>query len=112
MDDEDAPTDASGKTMLFDYLKQLTSLCLFSLAGVVALAGKLPSGSAVLITIALIVIGIAAFFSFFATGLLVDAQLGGKPTKRDFQFYRHASPLLLSVGIGMILFLFVRSLQP
>lgn len=29
---------------LFDYLKQLTSLCVFSLAGVVALAGKLPPG--------------------------------------------------------------------
>ena len=112
MTDEDPPVGGDGDAMLYDYLKHLTSLCLFSLAGVAALAGKVTGRSATSVTIALVVIGLAAFSSFYATGLIVEARFSGKPIKGNINIFRHAAPLLLSIGIGMFLYLFVRSTKP
>ncbi|USU04659.1 hypothetical protein NF699_16715 [Sphingomonadaceae bacterium OTU29LAMAA1] len=110
MNDDDAQAGTSGDAMLYDYLKHLTSLCLFSLAGVAALADKVHGRSAVSVVMALVVIGVAAFSSFFATGLIVEARFSGKPLTGKINLYRHASPLLLSVGLGMFLYLYVKSL--
>lgn len=112
MNEEDAPAGRDGHAMLYDYLKHLTSLCLFSLAGVAALAGKVDARSTVSLIIALIVIGLAAFSSFLATGMIVEARVSGKPVANSMNLYRHASPLLLSVGLGAFLYLFVGSLRP
>ena len=56
MIDEDAPPSGDGEEMLYDYLKHLTSLCLFSLGGVAALADKVHGRSRVPLVIALAVI--------------------------------------------------------
>lgn len=112
MDDENTPVARDGEAVLYDYLKHLTSLCLFSLGGVAALADKVHGRSAVQVIMALTVIGLAAFSSFYATGLIVEARFSGKPLKANINLYRHAAPLLLSVGIGMFLYLFVKSQTP
>jgi hypothetical protein len=111
MNDDEKPAHGDGEAMLYDYLKHLTSLCLFSLAGVAALAGKVPDRSAKSIIIALVVIGLAAFSSFYATGMIVEARFSGKPIQRNLKIYRHAAPLLLTVGIGMFLYLFASSIK-
>lgn len=112
MNDENAPTAFAGEAVLYDYLKHLTSLCLFSLAGVAALVDKVHGRSAVSVIIALVVIGLATFCSFYATSLIVDSRLAGKPLNGGINLYRHASPLLLSIGIGMFLYLFLTSRTP
>ena len=112
MNDENPPVGGDGETFLYDYLKYLTSLCLFSLAGVAALAGKVTGRSPVSLTIALVVIGLAALSSFYASAMIVEARFAGKPIKGNLNLYRHAAPLLLSVGLGMFLYLFVKSLKP
>lgn len=112
MDDDSEPVGDGGDTILYDYLKHLTSLCLFSLAGVAALADKIHGRSAASVIIALVVIGMAAFSSFLATGMIVEARFGRKPLRGNINLFRHAAPLLLSVGVGMFLFLFVQSLKP
>ncbi|HEX9953642.1 MAG TPA: hypothetical protein VGB48_00295 [Allosphingosinicella sp.] len=111
MNDENTPASGDGQAFLYDYLKHLTSLCLFSLAGVAALGGKVTGRSTVSLTIALVVIGLAAFSSFFASAMIVEARFSGKPIKGNINVYRHAAPVLLSVGLGMFLYLFVGSMK-
>ncbi|OQW71273.1 MAG: hypothetical protein BVN33_15020 [Proteobacteria bacterium ST_bin13] len=77
-----------------------------------ALADKVPSRSAWLVIGAMGVIGLAASCSFIASGMIVEAQFSGRPVKGNLNAYRHASPLLLSVGLGMFIFLFFKSLRP
>lgn len=109
MIDDDASAAGDGETVLYDYLKHLTALCLFSLGGVAALADKVHGRSAISLVIALGAIGLAAFSSFVATGMIVEARLAGKPLGGGIRLYRHASPLLLSIGIGMFVYLFIES---
>jgi hypothetical protein len=112
MDDEDAPPDQRGDAMLYDYFKHLTSLCLFSLAGVAALADKVHGRSTTLVLMTLLVIGLAGFSSFVATGLVVTSLRSGTPLDRNIHLYRHTTAMLLAVGIGMFLYVFVTSLKP
>lgn len=111
MNDEDEPVTHDGQAIMYDYLKYLTTLCLFSLGGVAALADKVTGRSAVSVVIAITVIGLAAFSSFVASGMIAEARFTGKPIKGNLDLYRRASPFLLSIGLGMFLYLFVRSLK-
>lgn len=97
--------------LLYDHFKHLTSLCLFSLGGGVALADKVEGRSAPMLIVALVVIGIAGVTSFGAAGYIVEMRYTGKPLTRNLNRYRVASPLLLSVGIGMFLYIFARTLK-
>ena len=109
--DDDEPIAPSGEAVLYDYLKHLTSLCLFSLGGVAALADKVQGRAVLPATVALAVIGLAAFCSFYATGLIVEARFTGQPIRGRLDLYRHAAPLLLAVGIGMFFYLFATARQ-
>ena len=101
---------SDGEQMLYDFCKHVTSLCLFSLGGVLALADKVQGRSAGLLVGAVAVIGLAALLSFTATGQIVDARMGGKPVRtRDLS--RSAAPVLLFVGLGMFVYLFTGSLK-
>lgn len=107
MEEEEALAEHDGATLLYDYFKHLTGLCLFSLGGVAALTDKLAGRSLVLLVLTLLVIGLAGLVSFTATGSIVDSRSKGKPIRRDISYCRHAAPLMLSVGLGMFLYLFV-----
>jgi hypothetical protein len=111
MEEDDAVPGDGDHALLYDYFKHLTSLCLFSLAGVAALADKVHGRSTLLVLMALIVIGTTAFGSFLATGLIVDSRTGGKPLDRRIHLYRSGAPALLSFGIGVFLYVYVGSLR-
>ncbi|MES2754602.1 MAG: hypothetical protein V4659_08055 [Pseudomonadota bacterium] len=109
-DDGEGAHAQDGAWMLYDFCKHITSLCLFSLGGVLALADKVQGRQAGLLVGAVATIGLAALMSFVATGQIVDARMGGKPVAaRDLS--RSAAPLLLMVGLGMFVYLFTRSLK-
>ncbi|RYD59885.1 MAG: hypothetical protein EOP60_00940 [Sphingomonadales bacterium] len=112
MIDEDERPSHEGTAMLYDYFKHLTSLCLFSLGGVLALADKVQGRSTMLLIGALSVIGASALISFTAAGEIVDARYKGKPLAKHLNFYRMASPVLLSLGLGMFLYIFVGTMKP
>ena len=111
MSDDDEPMAHHGQAMLYDYLKHLTTLCLFSLGGVAALADKVSGRQAILVVMAMVVIGLAAFSAFIASGMIVDARYTRQPIKPHFDRYRHAAPPLLSGGLGMFMYLFFGSLR-
>ena len=112
MNDDEAPAGGSdGWMMLYDSFKHVTSLCLFTLAGGVALADKAQGRWAVMLMVALVMIGAAAAISFGATGQIVDARLTGRATIPYLRFSRAAPGVLLSTGIGILLYVFTRSLK-
>ncbi|RYD99973.1 MAG: hypothetical protein EOP61_14205 [Sphingomonadales bacterium] len=112
MIDEDEPAPHQGEALLYDYFKHLTSLCLISLGGVLALADKVQGRGAMLVIGALGVIGIAALLSFSGAGEIVEARCKGKPLARHLDWYRIASPALLSIGLGMFLYIFLGTMKP
>jgi len=109
MEEDVTSADHDGATLLYDYFKHLTALCLFSLGGVAALAEKVATRSLVLLVLTFAVIGLAGFTSFYATGSIVDSRFTGKPIRKDITLYRHGAPLLLAFGLGMFLYLFIKS---
>ncbi len=111
MSDHDEPIAHDGQAILYDYLKYLTTLCLFSLGGVAALAEKVSGRQALLVVVAMGVIGLAAFSAFVASGMIVEARYTKQPIKAHFDRYRHAAPLLLSIDLGRFMYLFFRSLR-
>lgn len=111
-EDEGLALDAEGgEALLYDYFKHLTQLSLFSLGGVLALAGSAQSVRALLIA-ALLVIGSSALISFSGAGEIVRTRFHGKPTAKYLDFYRISAPILLSLGLGIFLFLFIKTLGP
>jgi hypothetical protein len=112
IDDEDGAGPKDGEALLYDYFKHLTSLCLFSLGGVLALAEKVQARNAGLLIGALAVVGGAALLSFSGAGEIVGARYKRKPLGKHLNYYRVASPVLLSTGLGMFLYLFLRTLKP
>lgn len=110
-DGDDLPGAPDGWMMLYDSFKHVTSLCLFTLAGGVALQDKAEGRWAVMLVVALVMIGVAGLISFAATGQIVDARLAGRTTIPNLRFSRAAPGMLLSVGIGILLYIFTRSLR-
>jgi hypothetical protein len=110
-DEDNAANTHDGEFMLYDHYKHVTSLCLFSLAGGVALADKAEGRWAVMLVIALVLIGTAALFSFTSSGLIVQARLDGKPSNQHRSIAGKLPGILLAVGIGMLLYIFTRSLK-
>lgn len=108
-DEENVPHDRAA--MLYDYFKHLTSLCLFSLGGVLALADKIEGRSTTLLIGALVVIASSALLSFSGAGEIVTARYKGKPLSRHLDLYRALSPLLLSMGLGVFIYLFMGTLK-
>jgi hypothetical protein len=111
-DEDDAPPDHHAAALLYDHYKHVTSLCLFSLAGGVALADKARGRWAVMLVIALLLIGGAGVFSFGVTAQIVEARLAGRPLDGSASWSRRAPGMLLPMGIGILLYIFARSLKP
>jgi hypothetical protein len=110
-DEESAASSRDGEMMLYDHYKHTTSLCLFSLAGGVALADKAQGRWAVMLVIALLLIGTAALLSFTVSGQIVEARLSGRSSNQHRGITGKLPGLLLSVGIGILLYIFTRSLK-
>ena len=101
-----------GALLRYDYFKFLTSLSIFSLGGVLALADRVPSegrGKALLIA-ALAVVGLAGILAFTVVGEIVRSRTEGVPARASAIKWSGAAPMVLSVGLGMFVYLFVKSL--
>ncbi|MBB3911785.1 hypothetical protein [Sphingomonas desiccabilis] len=111
MMDEEESLDATPhdrELLLYDYFKHLTSLCVLSLGGVLALADK--GTKPVLLVAVLVVIGGAALLSFGGTSEIVRARFAQAKPSKYLNLYRIGTPTLLSIGLGMFLYIFIRTL--
>jgi hypothetical protein len=111
IEDEIADARHDGETLLYDYFKHLTSLCIVSLGGVLALAPNAKGLPPALIIAALVVVGVAALLSFSGAGEIVRARFQRRPVHKTVDFCRVVAPVLLSIGVGMFVYLFTRTLN-
>jgi hypothetical protein len=101
-----------GDIILYDYFKHLTTLSLLILGGVLTVSQtdkgaelKLPA-----IILVVTVVTVAGALSFGGSSEIARAHFHGDDPKR-VDLYRKAAPVILSVGVGMFLFLFVKALR-
>jgi len=111
IDEEVVAVETGDATLLYDYFKHLTSLCIVSLGGVLALlpnAKGFPHG---LLAAVLVVLSGAALLSFSGAAEIVRTRFKGLPLGKSVDFYRITAPMLLAVGVGMFVYLFTWTLQ-
>ena len=111
IDEELVETAHDAETLLYDYFKHLTSLCIVSLGGVLALVPNSKDLSRAAIIAVLAVLGGAALLSFTGAGEIVRARYRRQPLGKGVNLCRIAAPVLLSVGVGMFIYLFSRTLH-
>lgn len=110
-EDEGVEAGQDSTTLLYDYFKHLTSLCILSLGGVLALVPNARSLKPELIMGVLAVIGFAALLSFGGASEIVRARFLRRPIHKSVNSCRIIAPALLSIGIGMFVYLFARTLH-
>ena len=110
MDESGAPVTGR-ESMIYDWFKHLTSLSLLALGGVLSLSQvpdvDVKKGSLMLVVILLAVAGIAAFSG---ADQLVRATADGKPMPRQVNWLRTLATLLLGLGLGAFLSMFMDSI--
>ena len=107
--DEDATLQSrEPERLLYDWFKHLTSLSLLTLGGVLSLsqAGDISIGRYELFVV-LLFVAAGGVMAFHGAERLVDAQFDGKPLPRQVGWMRRASPVALTLGVGMFLGMFV-----
>ena len=108
-----APDPSSdGELLLYDFFKHLTSLVLLTLGGVLVVsqaADRSDVKPALLIGV-LVLISAGGVCSFAGASEIVKKRYTGAST-HNIDFYRKAAPILLSIGVGMFLGIFVDSLD-
>jgi hypothetical protein len=98
--------------LLYDYFKHLTTLSLISLGGVLTVA-QIGDGGEVkplLLIMVLVTIGLGGVASFGGASEIVRARFTGTPAHKSLSLYRISAPMLLALGVGMFLYVFVSSL--
>jgi hypothetical protein len=108
----EAPQNRQGDLILYDYFKHLTTLSLLVLGGILTLS-QTAKGAAMKPTGMMMVVGVvvlAGITSFSGSGEIARAHYkGDRPKWLDL--YRIGAPMILSIGVGMFLFLFNKALR-
>ena len=99
--------------LLYDHFKHLTTLALLTLGGVLTLfqsADRTDIKPAMIITV-LVIISAAGIAAFSGASEIVRARYTRTAHHKALEVCRVAAPLLLSLGVGMVLMMFVDSLS-
>jgi hypothetical protein len=100
-----------GDLVLYDHFKHLTTLALLMLGGMLTLsqteAGRSLKLPGIIVVVA--VVTIAGVLAFGGATEIARSHFHGDAPKR-LDFYRKTAPAVLSLGVGMFLYLFVKAL--
>ena len=105
--------DRYGEGLLYDLGKFLTSLSLFAIGGVLTVADTAKPGDVKafnLITITLALAG-AAVLGASTSGTIAYGRFTGKPLSRHLHNYARGSFMLLGVGLGMFIAMWIDKLN-
>ncbi len=108
----EAPQHRQGDLILYDYFKHLTTLSLLVLGGILTIS-QTAKGAAMKAPGVMVVAGVvtlAGVISFSAASEIARAHYHRDEPKR-LDFYRKSAPVILSLGVGMFLFLFQKVLR-
>ena len=118
MTDEDEglpgqPQHRDGDLLLYDFFKHLTSLALLTLGGVLIVIQKVDPKDVkpFMVIIDIAFISLSGILAFSGSSEIARARYTGTPPTRSLEISRRGAPILLTVGVGMFLAMFVDSLS-
>jgi hypothetical protein len=111
-DDTPKPAQRDGELLAYDFFKYLTSLVLLILGGMLIVMKDFDPADVKpqMVVIAIIIISSAGVLAFSGAAEIVRARSIGAPTHRSLTFLRAAAPVLLALGLGLFLSMFIDSL--
>ena len=110
---DSAQIDHYGEGLLYDLGKFLTTLSLFAIGGVLTVAdtatpGDIKAGNLIIVTVAL---AAAAALGASTSATIAYGRFTGKPFSPHLHKYARASIILLAVGLGMFMAMWVDKLN-
>ena len=102
-----------GELLLYDYFKHLTTLSLLTLGGVLTVAQVADRTDVKpwLLVVVLLTISLAGVLSYSGAGEIVRARYTQTARYKSLELYRRVAPILLAVGVGMFLSMFVDTMD-
>lgn len=119
IDEEEGPklpapgADHDGELLLYDFFKHLTSLVLLTLGGLLIVVKDFDPKDVkpIFVVAAIILISSAGVLSYSGASEIVRARYTRTKPNRSLQVSRILAPVLLSLGFGLFLSMFVDSLN-
>jgi hypothetical protein len=102
-----------GELLLYDFFKHLTSLVLLTLGGLLIVVKDFDPKDVkpIFVVAAIVLISSAGVLSYSGSSEIVRARYTRTKPKRSLQVARILAPVLLSLGFGVFLSMFVDSLN-
>ena len=102
-----------GEALLYDLGKFMTTLSLFAIGGVLTIAdtsdrADVKTGNLIMITVAL---ALAAALSASTAGSIAYSRYTGKPMPQYLHLYTKSAFVLLGVGLGMFISMWIDKLN-
>ena len=112
MDEDEVLSSSEPEHLLYDWFKHLTSLSLLTLGGVLSISQAGQSGvERSELVFVLLLVAAAGIMAFHGAEKLVGALVGRKPMPRQVQWMQRASPIALTLGVGMFIGIFMNVLD-
>jgi hypothetical protein len=98
-----------GEALLYDLGKFLTTLSLFAIGGVLTIADSADRTDIKTVNLVTIIIALAAaaVLSASTAGSIAYSRYTGKPMPRHLQLYAKGAFVLLGVGLGMFISMWI-----
>lgn len=108
-----APGRDDGDLLLYDFFKHLTSLVLLTLGGLLIVIKDFDPKDVkpVFVLAAIILIASSGVLSYGGSSEIVRARYTKTPTRPSLEWSRKLAPMLLAVGFGIFLAMFIDSLS-
>ena len=112
MDDESAAAELpphDPHLLLYDYFKHLSSLVLFALGGLLLVLKDFDAKDArpQIVATCFLMISMSGILAFGGSWGIVRCRLTGKPMNREVIMAQWGAPILLALGLGMFLAIFL-----
>jgi len=112
MDDESAAAELpphDPHLLLYDYFKHLSSLVLFALGGLLLVLKDFDARDArpQIVAACFLMISMSGILAFGGSWGIVRCRLKGKPMNREVIMAQWGAPILLALGLGLFLAIFL-----
>ena len=112
MDDESAAAELpphDPHLLLYDYFKHLSSLVLISLGGLLLVLKDFDPKDVrpLIVAVCFMLISASGILAVGGSWGIVRCRLAGKPINREVVYAQWGAPILLSLGLGMFLAIFL-----